>query len=151
MTEQELREFITEAKRVTYAGHGNLAEPSRLKSKDLPYEKGSFKYLDSYVGALHFAGEEVVWYEDNPVWAMNYYGTLFGDAPEAFGEFLKSALRLVTPDTPYRGPSHYQEDEMEFFCSWQGELTFFSGEEKIFYQGKPIYKLLFHGGRLQNA
>ncbi len=40
MTEQELREFITEAKRVTYAGHGNLAEPSRLKSKDLPYERG---------------------------------------------------------------------------------------------------------------
>ncbi len=151
MTEQALREFVVEAKRATYAGCGNKAVPSRLKSKDLPYEKGPFKYLDSYVGDLHFAGEEIVWYQEDPVWGMNYYGTLFDDAPEAFGAFLKEALRRVEPEAPYRGPRSYQQGELEFRCCWQGELSFFQGEEEIYYRGKLLYKLLFHGGRLQMA
>jgi hypothetical protein len=149
-SDTELRNFISEAKKATYAGHGAEIKPSRLKSKDLPYEKGKFKYLDSYAGELHFIGEEVVWYNDEPVWGMNYYGTLLDKAPQEFGEFLRTALRLVTPNAPYRGPDYYRERELEFICSWQGELSFFTGQEEILISGKPIYKLVFHGGKLQN-
>lgn len=152
MNENALIEFLVEAKRSTYAGHGILTKPSRNNSKDLPYERGAFKYLDSYIGDLHFIGEEVVWYEDKPVWGMNYYGTLLSDnIPKEFGEFLKAALRLVSEDAPYRGPHNYREGELEFICTWQGTLEFFNGEEEIRYQGQTIYRLAFHGGKLKLA
>lgn len=148
-TESELREFIVEAKKSTYAGKGERAPSSRLQSIDLPYEKGAFKYLDSFAGEVDFIGEEVVWYESIPVWGMNYYGILLKKAPEEFSDFLKSSLSLVCIESPFRGPAYYTEGQLEYRCSWDGDLDFFSGHEEIFYLGELIYKLLFHGGKLK--
>lgn len=150
-TEPELKAFLVRAKRATYAGHGAQAQSSRDKSRDLPYEEGDFKYLDSYIGELHFIGEEVVWYRGQPVWGMNYYGTLLEDVPQEFGEFLKSALRQVTSEAPFRGPSNYEEGDFNFVCRWNGGLSFFTGEEEIYYQGTQVYRLVFHGGKLENS
>ncbi|NLU51326.1 MAG: XRE family transcriptional regulator [Clostridiaceae bacterium] len=147
--EQRFRDFIVEAKRATYAGYGKETESSRIKSRDLPYEKGDLKYLDSYLGESQFIGEEVVWYNDEPIWGMNYYGTLIDEPFEGFGDFLKSALRLVTPEAPYRGPKYFCKDEMEYICSWEGDITFFEGREEIRFKGKPVYRLVFHGGKIR--
>ena len=35
---------------------------------------GPFAYLDSYFGGTDFIGQEVVYFEGQPTWAMNYYG-----------------------------------------------------------------------------
>jgi len=149
-TEDELREFIVEAKVNTYAGQGNSTDSSRKNSLDLPYEKGSFNYLDSYLGSRDFAGEEIVWHEDIPVWGMNYYGKVLPEtAPEGFGEFLKKALSMVEKSNPYRGIEYFRLDGFEYFCNIDGELDDFSGKESISFGGKTIYKLYFHGGGLK--
>lgn len=86
----ELIAFLLEAKQKTYAGNGEHAPSSRPASVDLPYRKGDYFYLDSYLGGLRFAGEEAVWCKSQPLWGMNYYGyMLVPKAPEGFGEFLK--------------------------------------------------------------
>jgi len=67
----ELEKFIVRAKAATYVGNGPRVFPSTA-SHDLEYHEGSFAYLDSYFGGTDFIGEEVVYYNQEPVWAMNY-------------------------------------------------------------------------------
>lgn len=144
--EAELRNFIVEAKRNTYAtGGGTQVEPSRPGAKDYPYVRDNYQYLDSYVGELDFAGQEVVWKDSKAVWAMNYYGAT-ADPIEGFPEFLFEALKQVSPEAPFRGPAQFSSGPFEYLCSWSGDPGKFSGEEQILYRGRVIFRLLFHGG-----
>lgn len=149
MNEDELRSFIVQAKTNTYAtGGGTNAKSSRLGTKDFPYQEGDYKYLDSYVGGLNFAGQELVWKDDTAIWAMNYYGTTFNPV-DGFPAFLFEALQLVTVANPYRGPSHHRNEQFEYTCSWSGDVNRFNGDEKILWSGELIYQLTFHGGIVQ--
>lgn len=145
--------FLLRSKRNTYAasntaaGAANIVSPSRTASHDLAYQEGDFTYLDTYLGGYAFAGEEAVWHCGEPLWGMNYYGTMtVPEIPEGFGDFLKKAILQVPSEAPYRGPAFFQEDRFTYACSWQGDLAFFTGSESISYDGKEIYKLVFHGG-----
>jgi len=146
----ELIDFILAAKKAAYAGDGSHSPPSRLASVDLPFQQGDYSYLDSYLGGYAFVGEEVVWFQGKPVWGMNYYGTMtVPETPTGFNTFLKEALRHVPVEAPYRGPHQFQEGKFIYNCRWKGSLTFFEGEEIIFREKKPIYRLYFHGGSIQ--
>src|SRR3954451_1022199 len=101
-----LNAFIVEAKRATYVGNGSTAEPSRLGSHDLSFSDGTLTYRDSYFGGTDFLGQEVVWNEDVPVWAMNYYGYISRpdliDAMRA-GATIKMALRAMYGEGRFLG------------------------------------------------
>ena len=71
-----LHTFILAAKAATYVGDGQTVKSCRQKSHDLAYSKGAYEYLDSYFGGEDFIGEEVVYHQNEPVWAMNYYGSV---------------------------------------------------------------------------
>lgn len=143
-------EFLIRAKKNTYAGDGDTAEPSRPTSKDLYYQEGELLYIDTYLGDLDFIGEEAVWQDDKPLWGMNYYGRmLVEEIPAEFSKCLKDALKNAPEEAPFRGPKYYQHEDCEYYCSWQGELGFFSGEEYIEYKGKKVYELSFHGGTIR--
>ena len=72
----ELNSFIVEAKSQTYVA-GAKSQPSyRIGAHDIGYKRGIWRYLDSYFGGTDFAGQEVVWLEEKPVWAMNYFGRI---------------------------------------------------------------------------
>jgi hypothetical protein len=92
---QELEGFVVRAKRVTYVGGGEGIEASRPGAHDLAYEEDGWKYRDSYFGGTDFVGQEVVWNQGEPVWAMNYYGWIdepsLIDAARA-GATIKEAL-----------------------------------------------------------
>jgi len=141
--------FLINAKQNTYAGSGMLSPASRPFSKDLAFRDGDWSYLDTYLGDFHFIGEEAVWYQQKPVWGMNYYGRMLIDKiPPGFGEFLKSALLQVPAEMPYRGPEELIGPEFTYTCSVEGDLTFFRGKEFITMKGKKIYQLYFHGGEI---
>src|SRR4051812_11653391 len=93
--------FIVSAKSATYVGSGKPAEPSRRGSHDLVFAEGPFTYRDSYFGGTDFLGQEVVWMDDVPVWAMSYYGYILDadriDAARA-GATIRAALQAM-----YRG------------------------------------------------
>ncbi len=147
---KELKEFLVEAKKNTYAGDGQAVEPSRPGSKDLPYRKGDYYYLDSYLGSINFIGEEAVWHRDTPVWGMNYYGEmLVENIPDGFTKCLKEALQNLSFEASYRGPERYQLNGYRYECSWEGDIDSFFGEEFIYLDEKMIYRLRFHGGYLK--
>ncbi|HYF83508.1 MAG TPA: DUF5680 domain-containing protein [Clostridia bacterium] len=147
---EELKEFLVEAKKSTYAGDGQIIAPSRLGSKDLPYKKGDYYYLDSYLGSINFIGEEAVWYRDTPIWGMNYYGEmLVENIPDGFSKCLKGALLMLPLDSPFRGPHVYQSNEYRYECVWKGDMSSFCGEEFIYLEDNLIYELKFHGGYIK--
>jgi len=72
----ELNDFIGRAKAATYVGDDKTIESSRDGSHDLLYTERDFSYLDSYFGGSDFIGEEIAYYQKDPVLGMNYYGTI---------------------------------------------------------------------------
>lgn len=140
--------FLIRAKRATYAGYGTEVAPTRTLSHDLRYEEGSWSYHDTYLGSGAFAGEEALWEDGTPFWAMNYVGRVVAEGFS--GDFLKSALGLATPGRPYRGPALYQSGEFLYHSTVEGSLGWFHGQETIFRQGVEVYECRFHGGWIRD-
>ena len=72
MNNQELKKFLVVAKRATYAnGMAKKVESLRPGSHDYHFKQGEFIYHDTYFGGKKFIGEEVVYKNNKPIWAMN--------------------------------------------------------------------------------
>jgi len=136
--------FLCRAKKATYAGHGVEADPSRPASHDLVYSEGSMTYIDTYLGGERFSGEEAMWEDSRPIWAMNYSGRVTGQPFS--GDFLKEALSHVSIDKPYRGPEYFTDGTYEFAMTVEGDMDWFQGYEEITTQRCQVYELYFHGG-----
>ena len=150
MNEDALKKFLVRAKMNTYAGDGVLSASSRPNSKDLHYKEGNILYIDSYFGSADFIGEEAVFENEKPIWGMNYYGRmLVPQIPEGFSHCLKSALRAIPQEFPFRGPVIFEHGRFTYRCSWQGSLSNFIGSEEIYLDDNCVYKLNFHGGYIK--
>jgi len=148
--ERVLKQFLVRAKINTYAGDGTFSTPSRPNSKDLHYGEEDLLYIDTYLGSTDFIGEEAVFENEIPIWGMNYYGKMLVDIiPEDFSKCLKSALKAIPVESPYRGPAVFEQDKFVYKCSWQGDLSNFLGNEEIYIDETCIYRLGFHGGYLK--
>ncbi|WP_294402302.1 DUF5680 domain-containing protein [uncultured Clostridium sp.] len=122
----------------------NEVMSSRPHSHDLQYVEDDLKYIDSYFGGEKFVGEEGLFKNNKPIWAMNYAGRII---EEGFsGSFLKEALSNVTIQYPYRGPLEYKRGEYLYKCSIEGEFIWFRGYEAIYKDKIKIYECNFHGG-----
>jgi hypothetical protein len=139
-----LASFLCRAKKATYAGHGDEAEPSRPCSHDLQYAEGEYSYIDTYLGGENFSGEEAVWRQGVPVWSMNYCGRVLCEGFS--GDFLKAALILVSEDAPFRGPMIYRDEDFSYHCVVNGDIHWFQGYEEIFLREHKVYECYFHGG-----
>lgn len=138
-------DFLLVARKNTYAAENNKVDSCRINSHDYRYkDKNGFAYLDSFFGGECFAGEEVVWLYDNPVWSMNYVGRVIGE--NFNGEFLKEVLMQVSANLPFRGPEIYTKGDYHYHCKVDGEFVWFQGDEEIFYMDERIYNCYFHGG-----
>ena len=141
----KLVDFLLLAKKNTYAAAENQTKSSRTNSHDFHYEDNQgYVYRDSYLGGECFAGEEAVWFHDNPVWSMNYAGRVVGE--HFSGDFLKEALMAVPEELPFRGPEIYTKGDYRYHCKVAGEFVWFQGYEEIFYENEKIYECYFHGG-----
>lgn len=97
--------FLVRAKKNTYAGKAQEIKASRPNSHDFYYEEKEYMYYDTYLGGEKFAGEEAVWYRDEPIWSMNYAGRVIGE--HFNGDFLKEVLNHAPVEQPFRGPDIY--------------------------------------------
>lgn len=137
--------FLLLAKKNTYAAKAGQTKSSRTNSHDFCYEdQNGYTYYDTYLGGECFAGEEAVWFHEQPVWSMNYVGRVIGE--NFNGDFLKEALMTVPEEKPFRGPEIYTKGDYHYHCKVDGGFVWFQGYEEIFYRDEKIYECHFHGG-----
>jgi len=149
----ELKAFIVRAKSATYVGDGEHTAPSRLGSHDLRFTDGKWTYHDSYFGGTDFIGEEVVYFDENPVWAMNYYGHILRDdlltAAQA-GQMIKASLSRMYKDGRFLGGFEYTENDLTYVDTSEGDADHFHGREFIRRGMDIAYELVYHGGLIRD-
>ena len=145
--DKNIIDFLIRAKKATYAGKGAETTPSRPKSHDLQFTDGLLKYIDTYLGSEKFAGEEAIWKNDEPIWAMNYVGRVISDGFS--GDFLKEAMSLVSEEYPFRGPLYHKNGDYTYECKIVGDFHWFCGSEEIHLADIKIYECAFHGGDIK--
>ena len=148
----ELKKFLYSANKNGYAGDGKKVEPQRPGFDELEYIEGDYLYHDSYSGHFFAPGQEIVYFKNEPIWAMAYAGGMkfehHGDekiAKETI-TFLKKALLGMDPEKPYRGPEKFAEGDWKYESELKGGIKDFVGNEKIFHKDKPLFEQNFIGG-----
>ena len=149
----ELNTFIVRAKAATYVGDGKHTAPCRPGSHDLRFTDGEWGYLDSYFGGTDFIGEEVVYFDEKPVWAMNYYGRILRDdlltAAQA-GQMIKASLSRMYKEDRFLGGFEHSENDLTYVDTSEGNSDSFHGREFI-RRGQDIaYELVYHGGLIRD-
>lgn len=145
----ELNRFIVKAKSATYVGSGETTRSCRPGSHDLKFQEGRFSYLDSYFGGTDFIGQEVVYYEDEPAWAMNYYGRIIGESSitgAETGRIIKASLSKMYAEGRFLGGFEHSIGDDIYTDSSEGDASSFTGREWITRNGVRVYELMYHGG-----
>jgi hypothetical protein len=149
---EQLTSMIVAAKAATYVGGGIKAEPSRPGSHDLGWSQGRWRYLDSYFGGTDFLGQETIWLDDAPVWAMNYYGYILRpdliDGQRA-GETIKAALMAMYSEGRFLGGFDWTGPHGQYRDTSTGDTRHFTGRETIIVQGEQAYALDYFGGLIR--
>jgi hypothetical protein len=148
----ELSEFLIKAKTGTYASNGEANEQKLPDgSLELTYSADEFSYRDRYFGFDPFSGQEIVFQNGKAIWSLNYYGrTVDKKYPGAqVYAFLQKALRQVTLERPFRGPSTFAEGDFMYNDESSGTLESFSGVERILFNRHKVYTLKYHGGMVK--
>ncbi|RKE83928.1 DUF5680 domain-containing protein [Rhizobium sp. AG855] len=148
-----LEQFIVEAKAASYMG-GKAKEPisSRMAAHELTYARGPFRYLDAYYGGTDFIGQEVVWKNGEPIWAMNYYGRILDPERidgERAGTVIQRALSALYLENRFLGGFSFQHPLGEYVDESVGSLAGFQGVERILVDGRLAYQLDYHGGLIK--
>ena len=148
--EERLNAFIVEAKSQTYVANGMSLPSSRAGSHDIGYARGEWRYLDSYFGGTDFAGQEVIWFMGEAIWAMNYFGritdTQLIDASKA-GCVIKAALmHLYIDHKRFLGGLEFDHAFGRYTDRNIGTSSHFSGQENIEVGGTVAYELDYRGG-----
>lgn len=151
---QEIIDFIIEAKRKTYADNISdcKVDSTRIGSKDYEYSKENMTYHDTYFGGVRFMGQEVIYINSNiSLWGMTYYGITIDESltEEAVDKALRPALMHVGEDDsviPVRGPRKFVNGDFTYEFKTNGNMEDFSGVEEIFKGDKLAYRLYCNGG-----
>lgn len=83
---------------------------------------------DSYTGYFRAPGMSTVYYKDIPAWNMQYggHGMIEGyeNRAKPTFQFLREALKRVTPALPLRGALEYEEGDYRYnFKLLNGDMT----------------------------
>jgi len=142
---ERLKEFISEARRNTYASSATpIDNPRLLGSVQLEFQKGDFFYRDVYfTGDKKVIGQEAIYQNSKIVWGMSYLGSTIGKVETSF---LKESLFKLSEKCRLNQPCDYEKREFKYTNEGQGTLEEFFGQEHIFLDKKDVYKLTYQGG-----
>ena len=145
---KELIDFLVEARQVTYAiPHGTAVGDG---TEQMIYDRDEWRYRDRYAGQNPYGGHEIVWRNGKVIWMKNYMAEVVSDErPLAeIYDFQREVLGQPDPNHLMRGPAHYANALYSYTNNIQGDLSYFIGQEQIFYNGVEVYRMTFHGGRI---
>lgn len=141
---KDLANFIVEANSQTWAADGAEVDPERPGYKELQHIRGDWRLRDSYTGYFRAPGMTTVYYKDMPAWTMAYGGhgqtEGFEDRAKETFNFLRNALKQVSPEMPFRGSELYEEGDKRYtFNLLNGGITDALWKEEIHEGGKLTF------------
>lgn len=148
----ELNAFIVRAKAASYVGDGKKSLSYRPCSHDIQFHEGNYAYLDSYFGGTDFLGQEVVYYDHRPIWAMNYYGRIVEPSlitAAAAGGIIRQSLSELYKQGRFLGGFEYTVGDSVYTDTNEGTAASFTGKEWITRQHQRVYELVYHGGLIK--
>jgi hypothetical protein len=149
---EHLNTFIVRAKAATYVGGGTRSLSYRPGAHDLQFHDGDFAYLDSYFGGTDFLGQEVVYYQGEPVCVMNYYGRILEPSlivAEEAGQIIQQSLSELYKEGRFLGGFEYATDNGVYVDTSEGDVASFTGREWIMQGDTKVYELVYHGGLIR--
>ena len=160
MEERQLLNFIAQAHKHTYAAPAEIRKLYRCTvpilegHKEYDYSVGDFRYHDAYAGSYRAPWREIVFFQETPIWCMAYQGQHNPNHDESFFQeqafpFLRRALMQTDDAMPFRGPSRYEEGYFIYTFEMQGDYRYFTGKEKIIYQGEVVFSQDIMGSIIQ--
>ena len=60
--------------------------------------------------------------------------------------FLRQSLLRIQADTPFRGPRLFEEANFRYVNTPEGDVSAFSGVERVTRSGVQVYTLRYGGG-----
>ncbi len=149
----ELLDFIIEAKKNGYGNKKAKRKKVIGSGKVITYKKRDFEYKDIYFGSEKFIGQEIVLKNKKVIWLMNYSGKVINEKgrqnQEKIYQFIQDVLMKVDKKSIFRGPKKYKKGKLRYKNEFKGNINFFVGKEKIFYEKKLVYILFYHGGNVK--
>ena len=147
---EALLKFIAKAHRHTYAAPKEVRKQHKCATPILPGHKdyhfvdGVWAYHDSYAGNDWAPGREVVFLNDNPVWAMSYQGKPAMDLGDQFFQerafpFLREALMNFKDELPFRGPGAFEKTLFKYEFRMEGDYDYFTGRERVLFDCSTIF------------
>jgi hypothetical protein len=134
-------------------GSGQKLLPYRLGSHDLQFTEGDWAYHDRYLGESDFIGEEIVYYQRQVVWGMNYFGVILQPdriSSAQAGQVIKVSLTRLYQEGHFLGGFEYTVDELRYVDTSEGDFQLFHGREWIEQAGQIVYELRYHGGLVKS-
>jgi hypothetical protein len=147
MNKGALEAFILKARTKTYASAEGKSESILPKAVQYDYANGDFSYRDIYyIGNGIFPGIETVYFKDNPVWSMSYYGNFSKMTEEQADGMLRKALNDNWEKTRIYNYVEKDYGDFKYICDGQGNINELSGTEEIYVGNEKVYFFYYAGG-----
>ena len=144
---KELKVFLLKAN-MPHATDTADIRKQRNGSRTIVFSDPEWSMEDNFFGGEPYGGQQVVFYNDSPVWTCVYYGRIHDtslNTDDLYG-FLREALRYPPKDKPFRGPNKYKKGNLEYRNELQGDADNYHGKELILENGKQVYWAEYLGG-----
>lgn len=143
-----LQQFLLDS---NSAGYATGEEKQWIKEENgsttIPYSKGAFSSHDNFFGGEPYGGRLVVSLEGKPVWIMVYYGWVEQTAnTNNVYATLRSALKEMPVEAPFRGPSELVLGSLRYTNQWTGGVERYQGTESIYEKDVLLYTATYLGG-----
>lgn len=124
------------------------ADPFLPFFKVIIYKKGRYKVIDRYSGDENFIGQTIYYLNGEPKYGLNYYGLVIDKKFKTREVYAFLKKTLIVGSSKYRGLNGYKEDKWLYKNKYTEKRGFVEGEEKIYFNKKLIYILVYHGGKV---
>lgn len=151
MSRNKLLQFLLRARTKTYAGNGGRVQPTLDGSNQREYKEEDWFYRDIYYsGKKKFMGLETIYYQQQPVWSMSYYGSCT-EAPREIYEFLTEALLENWKKARTWKEVEWGKGDYKYVCKpdFKGSIEELAGMEQIYKGGEQVYSFFYGGGLIK--
>lgn len=150
----ELHMFLQRAKAVNYSylirKFEKDAKLLRGEHNDVIFEERGFSLFDRYCLGNPFSGQEIVRFQNRPIWIMNYLGELVDKKsvlPNAvILELMKMALMAVYQAGGINGSIVFEKNGYRYLVENMTECSMYDGKGYIYQKDVLVYTYTYYGG-----